>query len=127
MRKYNETHQWVELENGVATVGITAHAAEEMGEITFIELPPLGTVFMQDDVLCIVESAKAASDVLTPIGGTVSEINLGLEKTPDLINASPEGEGWICKFTDVAEEEMDNLMSEDEYDIFVETEMEGEE
>ncbi len=127
MRKYNETHQWVESEDGVATIGISSHAAEEMGEITFIELPSMGTVFMQDDVLCIVESAKAASDVLAPVSGTVAEINLGLEKTPELINASPEGEGWICKFNEIDEEEMENLMTEEEYDIYLESGLEVEE
>ncbi len=127
MRKYSENHQWAEFEGGVATIGITAHAADEMGEINFVELPEEGAVFMQDDVLCIVESAKAASDVLTPVGGTVCQVNLTLEKNPELIGDSPEAEGWICKLTEVDEEEMDNLMTEDEYEVYVERTVEGEE
>ncbi len=127
MRKFNETHQWVDYEEGVATIGITTRAVEKMGDINYIELPAIGAVFMQDDVLCIVESAKAASDVLTPVGGTVVEVNMHLEKTPELICASPEGEGWICRFSEVDTDELENLMTEEEYEIFVEKEIEGEE
>ncbi len=127
MRKYNETHQWVECQDDLATIGITAHAAEELGEVNFVELPVVGTVFMQDDVLCIIESAKAASDILSPISGTVAEVNLNLEKTPDLINASPESEGWICKLTEFDEKELDNLMTDEEYDIYIEAEAGNEE
>ncbi len=127
MRKYNETHQWVELTADEATIGITAHAADEMGEINFIELPVPGTVFMQDDVLCIMESAKVAADVLCPVGGTVTEVNLLLEKNPELINDAAESEGWICKLAEVDQDELDNLMDEQQYDIYVEQEMEGQE
>ncbi len=127
MTKFSENHQWVDYENGIATIGITAHAVEELGEINFVELPTVGAAFTQDDILCIVESAKAASDILTPIGGSVCEVNEQLEENLGLINGSPETDGWICKFTDVDEAELDSLMEEEEYDVFVEQEIGGDE
>lgn len=118
MKRFSEEHEWVEVADGVAAVGITAYAAEELGEITFVELPEQGTVLGQGDSLCVVESVKAASDVFVPIGGTIMEVNGRLEEEPELVNASPEGEGWICKLTEVDEGELDSLMSEEEYEAF---------
>jgi len=119
MKKFSEEHEWVEIEDGVATVGITAYAAEELGEITFVELPGKGVVLGQGDSLCVVESVKAASDVFVPIGGTIMEVNGRLEEEPELVNESPEGEGWICKLSEVDEGELENLMTEREYEAFV--------
>ncbi len=119
MKRYSEEHQWVELEAGVATVGITAYAAEELGEITFIELPENGTVLAQGDALCVVESVKAASDVFAPVGGTIREVNANLEKDPGLMNDSPERDAWICRLEEVDEAEVNALMTEAEYEEFV--------
>ena len=127
MRKYSEEHQWVEIKDGVATIGITAYAAEELGDITFIELPEKGTVFAQGDTLCVVESVKAASDVFAPVGGTVKEVNERLDKDPGLINASPEKDGWVCRFDEVDETELDGLMTEAQYEEFIASESEEEE
>jgi len=118
-KKFSEEHEWVEYKNGVATVGISAYAAEELGDITFVELPDKGVVFAQGDVMCVVESVKAASDVFAPVGGTVTEVNGRLEEDPGLINASPEKDGWFCKLEEVDEAELDGLMLEEQYDQFV--------
>jgi glycine cleavage system H protein len=118
MKRYSEDHQWVEVRKGTAAVGITAFAAEELGEITFIELPEIGTVVTQGDSLCIVESVKAASDVFAPISGTVAEVNQQLDENPALINDSPERDGWVCRLKEIDESELDELMSESEYEAF---------
>ena len=119
MKKYSEDHQWVEVKKSAATVGITAYAAEELGEITFVELPELGTVVTQGEPLCVVESAKAASDVFAPLSGTVSEVNAGLDENPALINDSPERDGWICRLKEIETAELDELMSDAEYEAYV--------
>ena len=98
MRKYSEEHQWIEVSaDGSATVGITKYAADELGEITFIELPTLGKSLKAKEQLCVVESVKAASDVFMPAGGTISEVNTVLDKDPSALNNDPEGIGWICR------------------------------
>ena len=127
MKRFSEEHQWVEIKDGVATIGITAYAAEELGEITFIELPEVGTVFAQGDTLCVVESVKAASDVFAPVGGTVKEVNQRLDQEPGQINVSPERDGWLCRFEEVDESEMDALMTEAQYEEFIVAEGEEEE
>lgn len=125
MKRFSEEHEWVEVKGGIATMGITTYAAEELGDITFVELPTVGTVVAQGESLCVIESVKAASDVFSPIGGTVKEVNMALEDDPGLINASAEKEGWICKLEDIDTGELDSLMTESEYEAF--TEGDGEE
>jgi len=119
MKKYSEDHQWVEVKKGVATVGITPYAAEELGEVSFVELPEEGTVVTQGDPLCVVESVKAASDVFAPISGTVAEVNQALDETPAMINDSPERDGWICRLKEIDESELSELMTEAEYEHYV--------
>ena len=118
-KRYSEEHEWVVVEDGVATVGITAYAAEELGDITFVELPEPGVVLAQGDTMCVIESVKAASDIFAPIGGTVGPVNSRLEEEPGLVNDSPEGEGWICRLQEVEEPEMDGLLTEKEYEEYV--------
>jgi glycine cleavage system H protein len=120
MKRFSEDHEWVEWDNGIATIGITAYAAEEMGDITFVELPEKGVVFAQGDSLCVVESVKAAADVFAPVGGTVAQVNQRLDESPGLINTSPEKEGWICRLVEVDESELDSLMTEEQYEQFLE-------
>ena len=115
MKYYSEEHQWVEVEGGKARIGITKFAADELGELSYVELPSVGSVFKQGDALCVVESVKAASDVFMPIGGKVVEVNTNLEKKPELVNEDAEGEGWICVVTDVDEAELSKLMDEEKY------------
>ena len=115
MKYYSEEHQWVEIEGGKARIGITKFAADELGELSYVELPSVGSVFKQGDSLCVVESVKAASDVFMPIGGKVVEVNTKLEKSPELVNADAEGDGWICVVTDVNADELAKLMDEERY------------
>ncbi|MBT3286267.1 MAG: glycine cleavage system protein GcvH [Victivallales bacterium] len=116
MKRFSEEHQWVEYDGQQATVGITAYAAEELGEITFVELPDLGVVVSQGEALCVVESTKAASDVFAPVGGTVVAVNELLEKTPALVNDAPETRAWICRLEEVDEVDLEILMTEARYD-----------
>ncbi len=119
MKCYSEDHEWVELVGDVATLGISAHAASELGDITFIELPAVGKGFKKGDVLCVVESVKAASDVFVPVTGTVSEVNGELEGEPGRINADAEGAGWICRIKGVNAAELTGLMSAAQYQAFL--------
>ena len=119
MKRISQDHEWVELKDGVATIGITGHAAAELGDVTFVELPDTGLTVAQGDSLGVVESVKAASDIYSPIGGTVSEINDKLDDNPELINSDAESNGWMCKLSEVVESDMDSLMTEEEYAEFL--------
>ncbi len=115
MKYYSEEHQWVEVEGSEATIGITKFAADELDELTYVELPTIGATFKKGDALCVVESKKAVSDVFMPVGGTVVAVNEKLDKTPDLVNEDAEGEGWICKISGVKAEDLTDLMDEEKY------------
>jgi glycine cleavage system H protein len=116
---YSKDHEWTLIENDTATVGITAHAAEQLGDITFVELPEIGAKISQGDELAVVESIKAASDIFAPVGGTVKEINTELDDAPEKINSDPYGEGWICKISGVDDSEVNDLMNAEEYAAFL--------
>ena len=118
MTKYSREHEWVRLEGDVATIGITTYAAEELGDITFVELPDTGTSVAKGDSLCVVESVKAASDVFAPVGATVREVNEPLEDNPEMLNQSPEKEAWLCRLDSVDAADMEALMTEEEYRAF---------
>lgn len=118
MKRYTEQHEWILLDGNTATVGISAHAAKELGDITFVELPELEDEVDQGEQLAVVESVKAAADVYSPATGTVCEINEELEDAPEIVNESPEEDGWICKLTNVSAEELDSLMTEEAYKEF---------
>ena len=120
MKMYSEDHVWAECRGGTCTLGVTSYAADELGEVTFVELPDIGASFSPGDALCVVESVKAASDVICPVGGTVTAVNVNLEEAPNLINANPEKEGWICRLEEVDTAEIDTLMTDEEYDLFIE-------
>lgn len=113
--KYTKSHEWVSVENGVATIGITDHAQTELGDITFLELPDVGKEVAQGDEIAVVESVKAASDIMAPVGGKVAEVNTALEDEPETVNEDPYGKGWICKLENCAESDLENLMSADAY------------
>jgi len=115
MKGFTKDHEWVKIDGDIAIVGISAHAAEELGDITFVEPPEIGTDVIVGDVLGVVESVKAASDIYAPISGTVKEINVSLDDDPGIINSSAEENGWICKLENFDIAEMDILMNEDEY------------
>ena len=97
MKYYSEDHEWIEVKGRVAVVGISEHAAEELGDITYVELPMEGDDVIVGDAICVVESVKAAADVYAPISGTIAAVNDALEDHPELINQSPESDGWIYK------------------------------
>jgi glycine cleavage system H protein len=115
MKKYTKDHEWVEIDGYIAIAGISSHAAKELGDITFIELPNNGKDVIVGDVIAVVESVKAASDVYAPISGTINEVNQALEDTPGLLNSENESDGWICKIDNIDIEEIEDLMTESQY------------
>jgi glycine cleavage system H protein len=117
--RYSEEHEWVLLADGVATIGITDHAQEELGDIVFVELPAVGTVLAKAATLGVVESVKAVSDVYAPIGGTVSGVNERLTSNPETINEDCYGEGWMVKVEVSDTSEIDGLMTAAQYRDFV--------
>jgi len=119
MKKYTQDHEWVEIDGYIAIVGISTHAANELGDITFVELPRIGKDVIVGDPVAIVESVKTASDVYAPISGTVKEVNDELEESPSILNASPEKDGWICKIDNIDIAEIEDLMTEKQYKKFL--------
>ena len=121
MKYYTDAHEWIMVEDDEATIGISEYAAEELGDITYVELPTEDDDVMVGDTLGVIESVKAASDVYSPIGGTVVEVNSDLEDNPGLVNESAEGAGWICKLTNIDVAEIDDLMTPDAYAKYLKT------
>ncbi|MBR7103835.1 MAG: glycine cleavage system protein GcvH [Lentisphaeria bacterium] len=115
MKYYTEDHEWVEILGDEAIVGISEYAAEELGEITYVELPEVDDDFIIGDRLGEVESDKASCDIYAPISGTVTDVNENLSDDPALINESPEDKGWICRLTNFDSSEFDDMMNEDAY------------
>jgi len=118
---FTDEHEWIAVEGGTATVGITDYAQSQLGDIVFVELPAPGSNVKKGGEAAVVESVKAASDVFAPVSGTVSEINNGLEEDPALVNSSPEGAGWFFKLALADPSELDGLMGAAEYKAFCET------
>lgn len=117
---YAESHEWIELDGNVATLGISQYAADSLGDITYIEIPVSGKKVAAGDILCTVESVKAVSDVFAPVAGTVGEGNADLEADPAALNADPENT-WICKLEGVSADSLAGLMDADAYAKFIET------
>ncbi|KPL18273.1 MAG: glycine cleavage system protein H [candidate division Zixibacteria bacterium SM23_81] len=117
--KYSEEHEWVQVESGLATVGITDYAQKELGDIVFVELPSLGEEVSQMEPFGTVEAVKAVSELYSPVSGEVVEVNAKLEDTPQIINSDPYGEGWMVKIKVANEEELENLLSPKEYREFI--------
>jgi glycine cleavage system H protein len=115
-RKYAKTHEWVKIEGDTATVGITDHAQEALGDITFVELPAVGDALTQGGECGVIESVKAASDIYAPVGGEVAEVNTELENAPELINQDPYGNGWVLKLKNVDATQPDGLMAASDYE-----------
>lgn len=113
---YAKTHEWVSLDDGIATVGITDFAQSQLSDLTFVELPEVGTVFEGGDEAAVVESVKAAADVYAPVAGEIIEINSALEDEPELINKDSFGKGWLFKLKVVDEADVDVMMDADSYE-----------
>ncbi|TGU74240.1 glycine cleavage system protein GcvH [Geomonas terrae] len=116
---FTKEHEWVELAGGQATVGISEHAAHELGDITYVELPKIGRSVKQFDTLAGIESVKAASDIYAPISGKVVEVNQALDEAPELVNQGAEAQGWICKLEGVDEGELAALMDSATYSTYL--------
>ena len=118
-KKYSKKHEWVELEGDVATVGITKHATQQLGDIVFTEVPEKGKAVQAGSEAAVVESVKAASDVYSPVSGEVVEGNDAIVSDPSLVNQDPENTGWFFKIKISNQDEINSLMSKADYDKFV--------
>lgn len=119
MLKFTEDHEWLRIENGVATVGITEHATEQLGDLVFVELPDVGAEFGEGDTAATLESVKAASDVYAPLAGEISEVNEAIVDDPAIVNNDPTGEGWFFKLKLADASAAEALMDEDAYKAMV--------
>ena len=117
--KYTKEHEWVSVENNIATIGITDHAQGQLGDIVFVELPELESKINQDDTFGVVEAVKTVADLFAPVSGNIVETNTLLEESPDLINSDPYGSGWVIKVAIESLEEYENLMSDENYEDFI--------
>ena len=118
-RYFTEDHEWIDLDGDIATVGITDYAQSQLGDIVFVETPDEGREVGKGDEAAVVESVKAASDVYSPVSGTVIEGNPALADTPELVNEDPEGDGWFFKLTLADPSELESLMNETAYQDYV--------
>jgi glycine cleavage system H protein len=116
---FTKDHEWISVDGGSATVGITDYAQAQLGDVVFVEVPPAGTKVAKGKEAAVVESVKAASDVYAPVSGEVTEGNGALEADPALVNTSPEGDGWFFKLTLGDPAELDGLMDAAAYRAFV--------
>ena len=117
--KYTEDHEWLDLDGTIVTVGITSHAAEQLGDIVFVELPELETVVAKGDEIVVIESVKAASDITAPLDGEIVEVNDAIVENPSLINEDPQGAAWFFKIRIEETEALDEYMDEDAYQELV--------
>ena len=120
--KFMSSHEWVLVEDGVATVGVSDHAQELLGDLVYVELPETGTTVSAGDSVGVIESVKAASDTYAPISGEIIEVNSELEDSPEHINNDPYGDGWMYKMSIEDEDELENLLDADAYSEAIEDE-----
>jgi len=114
--RYSATHEWASLSGAGATVGITDHAAAQLGDVIFVELPEVGQTLKAGERFGVIESVKAASDLYAPVSGTVVEVNIQLTSLPELVNSDPFGDGWMVKLSGAGEAGID-LLSEEQYRV----------
>ena len=116
---YTKDHEWVRIDGRTATIGISDHAQEQLGDITFVDLPSVGKQVKQGGEVATIESVKAASDIYVPVSGTVATINEALHDQPELVNKDAYGAGWICTLSGVDQAELKSLMTAEQYAAFV--------
>jgi len=119
--RFTKDHEWIELEGDVAVIGVTAYAAEQLGDVVFVETPEVGKQVKAGDNLAVVESVKAASDVYAPVSGEVVEANEALADAPETVNAAPEAAGWFAKLKLANPAELDQLMDRPAYEQYLQT------
>jgi len=118
---FTKEHEWVKVKDGIAAVGISEHAAHELGDVTFVELPQMGKTVKQFEVLAAIESVKAASDIYAPLSGKVVKVNEALDTAPEIVNESAEDAGWMA-WLEVADAlELNNLMTKEQYEEYLKT------
>jgi glycine cleavage system H protein len=120
-KRYTKDHEWVVLDGDIATVGITDHAQEQLGDLVHVELPELERAVVENESCAVVESVKAASDVYSPLAGKIVEINETIVEDPSIVNSDAEGEGWFFRIELEDPEAFEALMDQDGYDEFLET------
>jgi glycine cleavage system H protein len=113
--KYTDTHEWIKVEGDIARIGITDHAQTELTDIVFVELPEVGKEISEGDELCVVESVKSVTEIYAPISGKIANVNKLLEESPEIINESPYGEGWLVEIEILNMSEIDSLLTADLY------------
>ena len=119
--RFTKEHEWIEVDGDVATIGVTAYAAEQLGDVVFVELPEVGKTVKVGDSLAVVESVKAASDVYAPVAGEVVAVNDALTGEPETVNAEPEAAGWFAKMKLTDPAAVDQLMDRAAYEAFLQT------
>ncbi len=120
--RYAKSHEYVHVEGDMGTVGITDYAQKELGDVVFVELPPVGTQLEQGDEMGSIESVKAVSELFVPISGQVVEVNETLVDKPELVNTDPYGDGWMIKVKLSAPDEIDELMTAEDYEDYIQAE-----
>ena len=119
-KKYTKDHEWVSIENEIATIGISNHAQESLGDIVFIELPSVGNLVKAKDEICVVESVKAASDIYAPVAGTIRAVNNQLDEAPELVNESPYDDAWFFVIEPADPNAFDGLLTAEAYEALCE-------
>lgn len=117
--KYTEEHEWLRVEDDVVVVGITEHASTQLGDVVFVELPEVGTAVTKDDETVVIESVKAASEILAPLDGEIVEVNDALTDNPGMVNEDPTGDAWFFKMKVEDLSVLDDLMDETAYKNFI--------
>ena len=117
--RYSQEHEWVLMNGDIATIGITDYAQEQLGDVVYVELPAVGKVLNKDDTLGVVESVKAVSDIYAPVSGTVTEVNMDLPNTPEVVNTDPYGKAWMVRVQLSNPQEVNELMDAAAYQKFV--------
>ncbi len=123
--RYSLEHEWVLVEEDAATIGVTDYAQEQLGDVVFVELPKLDTQLTKDEPFSVVESVKAVSDIYAPVSGRVTEVNTELTNSPETVNEDPYGDAWLVQIELSDPEELDSLMTAEEYEQSIEKEQEG--